>query len=237
MTQGLVNFTYAANTATTTISSASYNLAVTYDAWQSWANQVPQYRTLTPEEELTVTEERRERRERHERVMREAQELAARQARERAQRQREAQERIAHAQENAKALLISLLSPQEQIIFNDGNGPIIIRGSDGELYRLRYDGDFVGNVYLLDDHGCDVQRWCIHPATFVDHELGVNIPIFDSVASQVVWLRADAPGTTDRGNMYDPRGCEGEAGPGHRRSSRGRRREVYEQFFPTEEAA
>lgn len=207
-----------------------YSAHTTATHWSATTTTSGWMTTTAP---LAVTRERIEAAEREE--IRRRQAVAAELAAREQARQQEKRKRVENGQKNGLEWLESLLTEEEKIVFNHGEGKLIIKGSDERYYSFRRNGDWVGNILLLDAHGCNVERWCVHPNQFRDDD-GYNHPINVSLGMQVIWLRTDASFMENLKNHYGPDGCQGTAGPSWRRRARKREREILDRWFPPSDA-
>lgn len=116
---------------------------------------------------------------------------------ERQERYRERQSRELSAAERAEELLTMVLTPAELKHYQETR-EVLITGSDGRRYQL-HDGIYA-NVYVLNEEGAQVERWCAHPQEY-DTD-GRRIPDRDLHVGQVLALRHDAPGFLAVANLH-----------------------------------
>jgi hypothetical protein len=156
------------NTASTT-EPTSFSIQV--DVWRSWnatvatatGNLTAAFQRAADVVAPELTEEElRERRERRQQQEREA--------RAREERQREMADAIYEKRQEAELrgwALIRAVVPAEDII--DGALPYLkVRGGvSGDVYRIYTNTGIHGNVYLFDEHGCQLESFCGAPQVHV----------------------------------------------------------------------
>jgi hypothetical protein len=154
------------NTASTTTS-----FSIQSDVWRSWnatvatatGNLTAAFQRAADVVSPELTEEElRERRERRQQQEREA--------RAREERQREMADAIYEKRQEAELrgwALIRAVVPAEDII--DGALPYLkVRGGvSGDVYRIYTNTGIHGNVYLFDEHGCQLASYCGAPSVHV----------------------------------------------------------------------
>ena len=139
-------------------------------------------------------------------------ELAPEQQAERERRHLEATQRAAareqqrrEANEAAKRLLLSLLSPENQRRL-EARTTIRITGSDGGAYEIETAGGATGNIIRRSagvDHpripGSYRGRLCCHPRLSLPEG---QLPHYDAIASQCLMIESDEPGFLSLANIY-----------------------------------
>lgn len=106
------------------------------------------------------------------------------------------------ANDRARALLMSLLSPENRERFEQGRH-ILIRGSDGARWRIECN-TYTGNVVRFDEDGF-ARRYCGHPIMHVgyaDDGYGYQLPTLDAIIGQMLLLETNAERFLEIANPY-----------------------------------
>jgi hypothetical protein len=162
------------NTVSTTDSTS---FSIQSDVWRSWnttiASTAGHLRQAGQQFEQTmrlVSGTYRERTDEEIRAEREALAQRNREERARVERQREMADAIYEKRQEAELrgwALIRAVVPAEDII--DGALPYLkVRGGvSGDVYRIYTNTGIHGNVYLFDEHGCQLASYCGAPSVHV----------------------------------------------------------------------
>lgn len=117
-------------------------------------------------------------------------------------RERERVEQQEAAAQRARETLRFVLT-RDELARYDADNVLEIVASDGQHYRIGQHG-YAGNVYLLDDHGCQIAAYCCHPNMWVrdddDRSVG-RMPTEDAWIAQILALRHDADDFTRTANV------------------------------------
>lgn len=105
------------------------------------------------------------------------------------------------ASDRARQTLLSLLPPDEQRRYENGDG-FTVRGSAGGEYRIRTTSHAMNVTRSwTDESGARRrQRLCAHPRMWVDSG---DLPIEDAFVAQLLMLRYDEPGFLQIANVED----------------------------------
>lgn len=97
------------------------------------------------------------------------------------------------AKARADALLNTILSAEQRSQFAHANYFEVTVGSNGATRRYRVKYGLAGNVFLLDDKGREVAKYCLHPHT--------PVPVADNLIAQKLLLESDEPAFLRTANM------------------------------------
>lgn len=100
--------------------------------------------------------------------------------------------RIDAPNERAKALFLSLISPEQRSEF-ERTGQVTVRARGGRRYLVECRTNRHGNIIELDHQGEHAARLCVAP--------GGNIPHFDAILGQIVALEHDEQHVREMANF------------------------------------
>ena len=214
---------YVWNNAHVTSGTADYYLPVSYTITTSgsttgwvytggyYRNYVTRYlrdherqrevaRAAEATRQLTADEEQQRRQ--RENALRHRRELEAQR---RNEYEEQAQRRQAAA-ERASELLKEMVARhhEEGDIFQERN-KIEFTGSDGHRYRIDLTGGVHGNVWRIDEHGCELANMCFAPNLRLG--TGDPLPYEDAYLGQYLALKRDAASVKNVANFSQYREC------------------------------
>lgn len=88
------------------------------------------------------------------------------------------------ADRKAEALLKTMLTADQRCQYESGLRYFdVLTTKDGKTRRYRIEHGWAGNVFLMDDNGRPIERFCIHPA--------LKVPVADNLIAQKLLLETD----------------------------------------------
>lgn len=125
--------------------------------------------------------------------------------RERLAREQQIREDYKAASERAMTLLYDVLTPEEQLFFEE-HDYLEITGTDDQRYRVEAHRNTVhGNIVRIDEHGCSLRRACVAPSMY--GEVGA-LPTADGWVGQILGLKFDTEEFMSHANWSYERGCD-----------------------------